>query len=110
MHALQRTQGAQQYFIFVDVRDYVAMILSTPMERDINETIQEFDEAHLVWADTHNMIDLEVLSFFHEMAIQVIDEYVFNQVDTNVDLEEYQFEKIYFHTNALVLKRRRRER
>lgn len=110
MHALMRTNGAQQYFFYVDVRDYVALILSTPMERDINETIQDFDESHLAIADRYGEIDLEMLSFFHEMAIQVIDEYVFNQVDQSVDLEEYQFEKIYFHTNALVLKRRRRER
>jgi hypothetical protein len=72
------------------------------MERDINETLQDFDEHHL--ADVEDF-DLEMLSFFHELAVQIIDEYVFNQVDVSVDLEDYRFGQIYFHTNALVLKR-----
>lgn len=99
--------GGAQYFEYVNPKDYVRVIMSTPMSRDINETIYDFDEKHLAEAAD---FDLELLSFFHEMAFQMLDEHVFESIDRAVDLEDYEFKEIYFHTNALVLKRRGRER
>jgi len=107
MRKLSNLQGAVDYFSCVSSYEYVKTILSTPMTCDIYEVIRDFDEKHLGEIAGTTDFDLELLSFFHEMAIQVIDETIFDAVNRDIDLEDFEFREIYRHTNALVLTRRK---
>ncbi len=107
MGRIRRLVGGDNYFSYVDIKDYVKLIVSTPTTQDINEVIYDFDEHHLSDVDH---LDLAILSFFHEMAIGLIDEYVRNTVGRTTTDDEYTYKELYLHTNALVLECRRHRR